>query len=178
MAILNVANLNCTFSERKIDIIDHRLEEVTQLLRKLQTSDQQRPARLSVPRSHNSPQGSTQYQHSMGVSTPFGQASQIATDSPIVEGEPSLATHSSFASDYLRQAIRTRTGSLQDPSLDMGEILDSLHHMVQGLKRQATATEAPYPHARVGTRPSLQDCQLPPIEKTVALINSVMSKSL
>lgn len=58
----------------------------------------------------------------------------------------------------------------------MGEILDSLHHMVQGLKRQTTSAEVPYPNAIARPRPSLQERQLPPIEKSVALINSVMSE--
>ena len=96
------------------------------------------------------------------------------SDSPLVEGTSSLAAHSVFANEFLQKAVRT--GSLQDSSLEMRETLDSLHHIVDTLRRQNGASEMSYPHANRSMRPSLQGIELPPIQKAVTIIRSGRSE--
>ncbi|EXA42410.1 hypothetical protein FOVG_07656 [Fusarium oxysporum f. sp. pisi HDV247] len=101
-------------------------------------------------------------------STPYGHLAQQTADSPVIEGESSLAAHGEFANEFLKNAVGTE--SLQGASLELRETLDSLHHIVSSLKQQTAATEMSYPHARQLPRPSLKNNELPPIQTAVALI--------
>ncbi|CAM1508091.1 Fc.00g049390.m01.CDS01 [Cosmosporella sp. VM-42] len=151
-------------SERKIDLIDKRLQGVTQLLEDLRMNCS--PPSSQPPKdvpSINAPRSS-------GISTPFGNAMPSDSDSPLVEGNSSLAAHSVFANEFLQNAVRT--GSLQDSSLEMRETLDSLHHIVDTLRRQSGASEMSYPHANPVQRTPLQGIELPPIEKSVSIIRA------
>ncbi|KAM5383562.1 hypothetical protein ACJZ2D_002011 [Fusarium nematophilum] len=155
-------------SERKIDLIDRRLEAVTQLLRDMKmnmSSSTTQPSQQDTP-SPDTGGGLSSAQPSS--STPYGHAIHSAADSPVVEGESSLSAHGVFANEFLKNAVRT--GSLQDTSLELRETLDSLHHIVNSLKQQTAATELQYPQAKHIPRPPLKSSELPPIQKAVALI--------
>ncbi|KAH7165838.1 hypothetical protein EDB81DRAFT_780508 [Dactylonectria macrodidyma] len=158
--------------ERKIDLIDRRLEGVTRLLQEMKTSmpasstqvtaqDKATPDKVSQPSNSS-------------TSTPFGHAVQPASDSPVVEGESSLAAHSVFANEFLQNAVET--GSLQDAGLEMRETLDSLHHIVNALKQQPAASELSYTMANPVPRPTLPGIKLPPIQKTVNVIRQSKNK--
>ncbi|KAH7008472.1 hypothetical protein EDB80DRAFT_716630 [Ilyonectria destructans] len=153
--------------ERKIDLIDRRLEGVTRLLQEMKTS---MPASSgqSVARDKSTPPDKTSQPSASSTSTPFGHAVQPASDSPVIEGESSLAAHSVFANEFLQNAVGT--GALQGASLEMRETLDSLHHIVSALKQQPLASELSYTSANQVPRPTLPGIQLPPIQKTVAII--------
>ncbi|KAF4963536.1 hypothetical protein FSARC_8473 [Fusarium sarcochroum] len=158
-------------SERKIDIIDRRLEALTELMRDM---------KMNMPSSNHpqpnqpTPQQTTASdsarpspsQHS--GSTPYGHLAQLSADSPVIEGESSLAAHGEFANEFLKNAVGTE--SLQGASLELRETLDSLHHIVNSLKQQTAATEMSYPYARAVPRPPIKGHELPPIQMAVALI--------
>ncbi|KAG5811321.1 hypothetical protein H9Q74_004839 [Fusarium xylarioides] len=153
--------------ERKIDIIDRRLEALTELMRDMKMnmsststqSNQNHIPSSDVPRSSPAQASS---------STPYGHLAQQTADSPVIEGESSLAAHGEFANEFLKNAVGTE--SLQGASLELRETLDSLHHIVSSLKQQTAATEMSYPHARQLPRLSLKNNELPPIQTAVALI--------
>lgn len=99
------------------------------------------------------------------TSTPYNHA----VDSPVVEGESSLAAHGNFANEFLKNAVQA--GSLQDASLEMRETLDSLHHIVNSLNKQTAATEMLFPNANVLPRPSYKGYEMPPVHAAVSLLN-------
>ncbi|KAI8410230.1 hypothetical protein FOFC_10084 [Fusarium oxysporum] len=153
--------------ERKIDIIDRRLEALTELMRDMKmnmSSTSTQPNQNHMPSSDVPRQSPAQ----ASSSTPYGHLAQQTADSPVIEGESSLAAHGEFANEFLKNAVGTE--SLQGASLELRETLDSLHHIVSSLKQQTAATEMSYPHARQLPRPSLKNNELPPIQTAVALI--------
>lgn len=159
-------------SERKIDLIDRRLEAVTQLLRDMKMNMPSIPP--TSQKDTPSPDTAGGQPSAQPVSTPFSHAAQPAADSPVVEGESSLAAHGAFANEFLKNAVNT--GALQGASLELRETLDSLHHIVTSLKQQTVSTEMNYPNATIFPRPSLKGSEMPPIQKAVALIRQCESK--
>ncbi|KAF5010763.1 hypothetical protein FDECE_3093 [Fusarium decemcellulare] len=154
-------------SERKIDLIDRRLEAVTQLLKDMKMN-MPSAATQSAQQDTPTPETAGQSSAQPSTSTPYGNPINSAADSPVVEGESSLAAHGAFANEFLKNAVGT--DSLQGASLELRETLDSLHHIVNSLKQQTVATEMHYPSARIAPRPSLKGSEMPPIQKAVALI--------
>ncbi|GKU01982.1 hypothetical protein FLAG1_03094 [Fusarium langsethiae] len=155
--------------EKKIDIIDRRLETLTELMRDMKTSmtstNSLQSSHNTSPNSSNPPRQSPAHS---STSTPYGHLAQLTADSPVIEGESSLAAHGEFANEFLKNAVGTE--SLQGASLELRETLDSLHHIVSSLKQQTAATEMSYPYARPIPRPTLKNSDLPPIQTAVALI--------
>ncbi|KAJ4255400.1 hypothetical protein NW762_009395 [Fusarium torreyae] len=157
--------------ERKIDIIDRRLEALTELMRdmKMNMSSSNPPQPNQPTQQQTTASDSTRpspSQHS--GSTPYGHLAQLSADSPVIEGESSLAAHGEFANEFLKNAVGTE--SLQGASLELRETLDSLHHIVNSLKQQTAATEMSYPYARAVPRPPIKNNELPPIQMAVTLI--------
>src|SRR5690348_11485193 len=105
------------FSEKKIDLIDKRLQGLTQLLEELRLNW----SSPSTQQFKDASAGLVQPTSSTG-STPYGHVVPSSSDSPLVEGESSLTAHSVFANEFLQEAVRT--GSLQDSSLEMRQTLD------------------------------------------------------
>ncbi|KAK7421255.1 hypothetical protein QQZ08_010032 [Neonectria magnoliae] len=160
-------------SERKIDVIDRRLDEVTQLLQSLNTGLLDAGARPF--RTTPSEENKTKPLVPTESSRPFGRVFESASDSPVNDGESSLAAHSVFANEFFQKAART--GSVQNSSLEMREILDSLQHIVDSLKRQTTATTMSYPNAKKTTHISLRNYEVPPIRKAVAILCAAKGES-
>ncbi|KAF7550475.1 hypothetical protein G7046_g8006 [Stylonectria norvegica] len=157
--------------EKKIDLLDRRLQGVTRLLEDLTVNWSQSG---SKPSNNTSTTARTPKSN---TSTPYGHATLPSdSDSPLVEGESSLTAHSVFAHEFLQEAVRT--SSLQDSSLEMGETLGSLLHIVDTLKKQTPSTEMIYPHARPVQRHYALSCELPPIQKAVALMSAGKSVSI
>ena len=164
----------CTnYSERKIDIIDRRLEALTELMRDMKTnmSPANPPQSNQTTISHSDIPRPSPAQSS--GSTHYGHLAQLTADSPVVEGESSLAAHGEFATEFMKNAVGTE--SLQGASLELRETLDSLHHIVNSLKQQTAATEMSYPYARSVPRPTFKN-DLPPIQTAVALIRECESE--
>lgn len=105
------------------------------------------------------------------------QVTQSTSKSPLVDGESSLADHSSFANDYLQQAIYTSNSALQKPSVEMDGFLKTLHQIIAGLKQQPMAAEMIYPDSLSSPKFSFGDLTLPPIQKIVDLIRNLKSES-
>ncbi|KAF7542595.1 hypothetical protein G7Z17_g11445 [Cylindrodendrum hubeiense] len=155
--------------EKKIDLLDKRLEEVTQLLQSRQT-DLTSPGSQSAP-SCKSPARVIPNQIPAEPLNSFENIVQSSSDSPVVEGESSLATQSAFANDFLRNAVHKH--STQDSSLELRETLDGLHRIINSMKHQSVAVEMAYPNAKPTVCSPIQDYELPPIQKTVALIQVI-----
>lgn len=102
-------------------------------------------------------------------SSPSHAANLERANGMVMEGDSSMAAHSLFAKEFLQKIIDV------DSCLDMGESLDSLSHIVTGLRQQTAMSEMSYAHARPIQRPSLPRCKMPPLEKAIPLIH--MAKS-
>ncbi|KAH7120307.1 hypothetical protein B0J13DRAFT_457112, partial [Dactylonectria estremocensis] len=155
--------------ERKIDLLDKRLEEVTQLLQSRQINSTS-PGTQSTS-AYESPARVISNQMPAEPSNSFENTAQSASDSPVVEGESSLAAQSVFAHDFIQNAVHTH--STQDSSLELRETLDCLHRITNGMKQQRVAVEMAYPNAKPTMCSAPQDYALPPIQKTVALIQAI-----
>ncbi|ROT38994.1 fungal-specific transcription factor domain-containing protein [Sodiomyces alkalinus F11] len=172
--------------ERKIDLIDRRLEGVIRLLEDLKTN---------LPASNTQPQPPTQnFNDSSHAGVKANPTATISTSTcpcptppnhalphipggSVIEGDSSLTAHSVFANEFLQKVVNTE--SLQDASLEMRETLDSLHHIVNALKQPTASSEMTYPNARRLPRPSSKHgSEMPPITKAVAMIRLAKSHSL
>ncbi|KAL6410631.1 hypothetical protein AUP68_07059 [Ilyonectria robusta] len=155
--------------EKKIDAIDRRLEGVTQLLQDLQMNFPTLGAQPTLFKE--SPADSPTPCIPTSTSAHLGHVTMVASDSPAVEGESSLAAHSAFANEFLQNAFRN--DSIQDSaSLEMQHTLASLHHVVDSLKQHNGATSMSYPDAHPIPCVSFRGNELPPIQMTVALIRA------
>ncbi|PLB50051.1 hypothetical protein P170DRAFT_445447 [Aspergillus steynii IBT 23096] len=158
-------------SERKIDHIERRLDCIIEILDDLKVSrpDAERPR---LPRSTQTP--STESHSTPAVSSNAAQADSIA--GPVVEGDSSLTAHSAFANEFLQSFLST--DSVKDCSLEMRQTLDALAQTVATLKKQTASSGIIDTHLSPTPRLRLQDFELPPIEKAVALIRLAKSQSL
>ncbi|KAK7425531.1 hypothetical protein QQZ08_007972 [Neonectria magnoliae] len=161
--------------EQKIDLIDRRVDEVTRLLKFLKTNRPPQAVDGGGAGCHPSKDVATPAKNPSSISTPYSHLVQPGSiAAPVVEGDSSLTAQSVFANEFLQKVVRT--DSLQDSSLKMRETLDALSSIVTALRQRTTASEMAYPHARPMQRPPLSGCELPPIEKAVALIRSAKSR--
>ncbi|CAI4210955.1 unnamed protein product [Parascedosporium putredinis] len=138
--------------ERKIDLIDRRLDGVIRLLEDLKMNWQPGP-------SNPSQQLSPPPKPASSMSTPGSAPSQPEATGPVVEGDSSLTAHSAFANQFFQEVVST--DELQDSSLEMRETLDALRHMVHSLKHQTAASEMSYPNSRPSTRVAIPPYDLP-----------------
>ncbi|KAL2754889.1 hypothetical protein ACRALDRAFT_2107864, partial [Sodiomyces alcalophilus JCM 7366] len=177
--------------ERKIDLIDSRLEGVIRLLEDLKTNlpalspPTQPPTQSSNP-SSNADVGSNPTATAVATATiststgltPSSHALPHIPEGSVIEGDSSLTAHSVFANEFLRKVVNTE--SLQDASLELRETLDSLYHIVNALKQPTASSETTYPNARRPLhRPSSKGTfEMPTIDRTVAMIRLAKSHSL
>ncbi|KAH6952454.1 fungal-specific transcription factor domain-containing protein [Ilyonectria sp. MPI-CAGE-AT-0026] len=162
--------------EQKIDRIDRRLDEVIRLLKVLKMN---RP-----PNGGGDSGGSRQSKDTTtpgkvlsSISTPYSHIVQLESiTGPVVEGDSSLVAHSVFANEFPQKVASP--GSLQDPSLEMLETVDALSNIATALTQQTAASEMAYPHTRSIQRTHLSGCELPPIQKVVALIHTAKSQRM
>ncbi|GKT40882.1 putative transcriptional regulatory protein [Colletotrichum spaethianum] len=154
--------------EKKIDLIDRRLDDVVRLLEDLKL---QFPAPSVTPKA---PETSTftsipvlaqPKPISSSISTPASHATSAQTSGPLVEGESSMTAQSIFAHDFLRKTVGDGSSVLE-----MRETLDALHSLVDALKQQPAIHELTYPNAGPMVRPALGDCEMPPVQSAVNVI--------
>ncbi|EEY20412.1 fungal specific transcription factor domain-containing protein [Verticillium alfalfae VaMs.102] len=163
--------------ERKIDLIDRRLDGVVRLLEDLKLNwppPTSQPLQSQTGSTSNPSPAARNAQSSF--STPSSHAAQSVPAGPVVEGDSSLAAHSVFANEFLQNVVNT--GDLQGSGLELRETLNSLHHIVDALKQQTTTSEMAYPHGKPTSRPVFQTADLPPIKKAVALLRTATSQWL
>ncbi|EXL96616.1 hypothetical protein NOF04DRAFT_9288 [Fusarium oxysporum II5] len=159
-------------SEQKIDLKDHHLETITQLLHDLQTlspspgacsTTSMPPAPLRVDTANPAIMASS--------STSIDGTSKPTTvETPFIVERLSVASHSAFPRSLPQQAVHN--GRLQGLDLDINETLDSLHCILGAFRQQTSKTEMSYPLAEPSLRPSFRGREMPPIEKAVALLHS------
>ncbi|KAG7142068.1 hypothetical protein HYQ45_001493 [Verticillium longisporum] len=163
--------------ERKIDLIDRRLDGVVRLLEDLKLNwppPTSQPPQSQTGSTSNPSPAARNVQSSF--STPSSHGAQSVPAGPVVEGDSSLAAHSVFANEFLQNVVNT--GDLQGSGLELRETLNSLHHIVDALKQQTTTSEMAYPHGKPTSRPVFQTADLPPIKKAVALLRTATSQWL
>lgn len=163
-------------SEQKIDLIDRRLETITQLLHELQTLSLSPAAcsNASAPTAHLrvSPANPTTMASS---STPIdGTSEPITLENPFVDTMSSGVSQFAFSNSFPQQAVHNER--LQGLDLDVNETVDSMHSILGAFKQQTSKSEMSYPLAEPSLRPSFRGCQMPPIEKAVALLHGAKSK--
>ncbi|KAK7224934.1 hypothetical protein V2G26_012937 [Clonostachys chloroleuca] len=153
--------------ERKLDVIDTRLERAIHLLENLHTRgtpDVRSPQQPQVPAKTPS-----------STSTPASDAIQPQrAHGRVVEGDSSFAAHSVFVNEFLQTVAETTP--LQESSPELCEALDELSCIL--VQQDATTNEVSYPHARPIQRPSLPGCDMPPIKKAIALIRIAKTQKL
>ncbi|PKS09332.1 hypothetical protein jhhlp_003946 [Lomentospora prolificans] len=149
--------------ERKIDLIDRRLDGVIRLLEDLKMNWQPGPPQAAQDKA-------TPPKATSSMSTPGSGPSHTEATGPVVEGDSSLTAHSAFANQFFQEVIST--DELQDSSLEMRETLDALHHIVHSLKHQTASSEMSYPNARPSNRVAMPPYDLPPIRKSVEVIQA------
>ncbi|KAM0209343.1 hypothetical protein ACHAQD_011234 [Fusarium lateritium] len=147
--------------ERKIDLIDSRLERAIGLLEKLRASDQFN----NSSRSFKSSQASNQAHSS--ISTPASDSTQPKrAHGQVVEGDSSLTAHSAFANEFLQKVAAT--GSLQGSSPELCDTIDELSSIL--INEAVVSDELAYPHARPIKGASPPDYEMPPFKKAISLI--------
>lgn len=149
-------------SEKKIDLIDRRLDGVVRLLEELKTrlpvpapSQSQLPTRPATTPASNTLASASPASHGS-----HGNHSTEAT-STVVEGESSLTAHSVFANDLLQKVVS------RDVRPEMQERVEALRHMVEAMKKQPADHEMTYPNAKPIRSVAPEGCDLPPIGKTL-----------
>ncbi|WQF79624.1 hypothetical protein CDEST_04638 [Colletotrichum destructivum] len=156
--------------EKKIDLIDRRLDGVVRLLEDLKlhfpvpsaTSTSKPPDTSTFAPKPLYLQPKTV---ASSISTPASHANSVQTSDPMVEGESSMTAQSIFAHDFLQKAVGDDSSVLE-----MRETLDALHSLVDALKQQPAIHELTYPHARPIARLALGDCEMPPVQSAVNAI--------
>ena len=153
-------------SEKKIDLIDRRLDGVVRLLEELKT---QLPAHSPVPPpatgsvAASAPNTVACTSPSTGSHGSHGNHSTEITGT-VVEGESSLSAHSVFANDLLQKVVS------RDSRPEMHERVEALRHMVEAMRKQPADHEMTYPHAKPIRPAAPPGCDLPPIEKTLEVL--------
>ncbi|KAK6213104.1 fungal specific transcription factor domain-containing protein [Colletotrichum tabaci] len=159
-------------SEKKIDLIDHRLDSLAKLMGDLKTHISTTVAANSANSVNHASTQATVAPAVASPSTHSGQPDSAA--GPVVEGNSSLSAHSVFVNDFLQGFI----GSLQKPDPEIRETLDALSHIVSPAKQQASTYEMVLAHARPRTHLQQEKFDLPPIQKAVALIHIAKAQRL
>lgn len=151
-------------SERKFDVLDHRLDGLTRLLEDLKVI-------VSASSNDAGTRNDTSAPSTM-VSTVASPSSRSVPSDPgtgqVAEGESSLSAHSAFVQDFLRGYVDG--DSVHPPDSEIRRTMNALSGIVSASRRQPGAQET----AQVPPRPKKpaeqETCKLPPIQKSVALI--------
>ena len=144
-------------SEKKIDLIDRRLDGVLRLLEGLKTQ-------LPLPSPVPTGTASSSTVACLSPASHGGSGSHVEATGTVVEGESSLTAHSVFANDLFQKVMS------RDSRPEMRERIDALHHVVDSLKKQPAADEMRYPHAKPVRPVAVEGCELPPIGQTLQVL--------
>lgn len=153
------------FSEKKIDLIDRRLDGVVRLLEELSTQRAQASPVFTAPAKAPAPSTSTA--NTVASSSPSshgGYSSHTQVTGSMVEGESSLTAQSVFANELFQKVAS------QDSRPEMRERIEALRHMVETLKKQPAAHEMKYPNAQPTKSAALEGCELPAIDATLQVL--------
>ncbi|KAL2834815.1 hypothetical protein BJY01DRAFT_223918 [Aspergillus pseudoustus] len=160
--------------ERKIDLIEERLDRLGDFVEKLTTQLSTSNSGPSVPE---------------GLPVALSTPSQVTIGGPVVEphlvkvepgpecgtnrvevlkGQSSLSAHSSFAVDFLQKAVGTEQGNASES--EFRALLDTLSPIVGAFTSQPVRPTPLFPFARSGLNGNSQGIEMPPIQTAVALL--------
>ncbi|KAL2132145.1 hypothetical protein VTI74DRAFT_4151 [Chaetomium olivicolor] len=145
--------------EKKIDLIDRRLDGVLRLLEEI---------KIQLPSPSSQPAEATSSAR-FASSSPASHVSHAETVGTVVEGESSLTAHSVFANNLLHKVVS------RDSRPEMREGIDALRHAVEAMRTQPATHEMTYPHARATRQVVPEGCELPPIGKTLEMLKLARS---
>ncbi|KAH7377288.1 fungal-specific transcription factor domain-containing protein [Pyrenochaeta sp. MPI-SDFR-AT-0127] len=156
-------------SERKIDLLDHRLEAVTKLLEDLKT---QMSGSSTSKESHYDPSRTT-----TAVSTITSSPNHSESASGlVVEGESSLSAHTVFVNEFVQNFVDADPLRQTDP--EIRSTINVLSHIVSDSKQRNGVNEPVLAHARPQDHLQQERRELPPISKTVSLIRIAKAQRL
>ncbi|KAF4824186.1 putative transcriptional regulatory protein [Colletotrichum siamense] len=161
--------------EKKIDLIDRRLDGVVRLLEDLKL---QLPTVATAAASASSAPAAAAKSGALpsqpaatSTSTPASHVNTVQPTGPMLEGESSMTAQSIFAHEFLRKTVGDSASVLE-----MRETLDALHSLVEGLKQQSASHELTYAHARPVPRPALSEWEMPPVQSAVSVIRDAKAQ--
>ncbi|KAF5524019.1 putative transcriptional regulatory protein [Colletotrichum aenigma] len=160
--------------EKKIDLIDRRLDGVVRLLEDLKlqlpTVGTAAASASSAPAAAAKSGALPSQPAATSTSTPASHVNTVPTG-PMLEGESSMTAQSIFAHEFLRKTVGDSASVLE-----MRETLDALHSLVEGLKQQSASHELTYAHARPVPRPALSEWEMPPVQSAVSVIRDAKAQ--
>ncbi|KAK6337457.1 hypothetical protein TWF730_002856 [Orbilia blumenaviensis] len=157
--------------ENKIDGFEARLAGIERMLRDLTTSLKR--GDICTPRSD----ASVPNYISPGTTEP----SILCGDTPIAgtedndqefEGNSSLAAHTTFASEFLEQAV-TKTSLSRQFNPDMQNALSSLRKMVRMQNRNGDTMESRFTHQKPMPRGGFSKLPLPPADVVLKVLRKI-----
>ncbi|KAJ5176882.1 uncharacterized protein N7482_002759 [Penicillium canariense] len=180
--------------EKKIDLIEERLESVEktlrrlggieQALRELLISSRQQglgTAKFSVS-SHSSPQtlaptnspaAKQDQRESRGPGYTSNPAIEQHDPGSGFEGNSSLAAHSAYAREFLESAVSHSTPDMLS-SPKIGEALSSLKQIVEmQSKRRGAGSEKGQLASRLGVRRDIRELEMPPLPVALTVLRKV-----
>jgi hypothetical protein len=164
-------------SERKIDQFENRLAGIEGVLRELALSLNNRTSSSSAPSTNNASPAASGAQPTPPTFTGESQREEsIVDDEPDSEfvGDSSMAAHSAFASEFLREAV-TRT-SFHSHGPDMESALEALRHIATTQNRES-GHDSRFEHAKPLPKGGFRDLPMPPMQTVVAFLRDIKSKS-
>lgn len=148
-------------SERKIDSIEHRLEDITTLLKDIKTHG---PTTRDTDNAESEASHPPIIQPSVLPYQDQSHPSETARTT-VVEGDSSLSAHSVFVNNFLQTFVGSKPS---DPEIQM--TMDSLSHIADASSKKPQARESVLPNARVPRHKNQTKFDLPPIQSVVTLI--------
>jgi len=148
-------------SEKKIDLIDSRLEEVVGLLRNLSTH-------VSAPGNTHDDVPVPPPAHPSPVRRALPSNSENAA---VVEGSSSLSAHSVFVNQLLQGLV-----GVQQPDGDIQRTLTDLADIASTPQDTSSATEVALPNADPSETRGQKKFKLPPIQDAANLIRAAQGK--
>ncbi|KAL6233018.1 hypothetical protein BDW75DRAFT_246837 [Aspergillus navahoensis] len=166
-------SLTAMISERKIDLIENRLDRLGDLVESLvlqlrrgppsQPAIQHTPKRLSTSTASVHDCSSRQVH---GFPTPNGPAEKCR----VVKGQSSssLSAQSSFAVRFLHDVVDSKQE--RDIPGEVTCLLETISQLVETFNHQSLASTSLFPHARAEQTANLPRHDLPPIEVAVNIL--------
>ncbi|KAJ5114352.1 hypothetical protein NUU61_000111 [Penicillium alfredii] len=92
----------------------------------------------------------------------------------VVEGQSSLSAHSTFAIQFLKDIAGS--DQAEGASSEIGELLNTLGHIVDVFNDQRTSPSPLFPRAQMTGAVGPQSCQMPPIQTAVAVLRDAQAE--
>ncbi|KAL4908269.1 hypothetical protein BDW74DRAFT_174956 [Aspergillus multicolor] len=160
--------------ERKIDLIEQKLDRLGNLV---EASSFQVSKLDSKPRDTERPPICTASSSQTPATKPITQlylpkagtyVNGPTEQEESLKGQSSLSAHSSFALDFLHNAVGTEQGNGADS--EFRTLLDIISPIVDAFTTHPVRPLPLFPNARLEQRTEVQDSGMPPIQTAVALL--------